>query len=191
VYGYDYVFNTLGNTRPGLLGLGSLASSTLHLLAVSLVSRCHHGSYTHIVFHTPTACALEKLKTLPTGTAPSLLPTRCFVGSDSPSQNIIAHCSLVAIGLVQVCIYCEDGTSAISNMECIQFSSGIQHITSRTLSPFVWAAAAWALNNGTDINDGHGFPALPDAIAAGPDTRFIRRMQRGICSLVGRQGQAV
>eukprot|EP00966_Prymnesium_polylepis_P326991 7382862-Prymnesium_polylepis.1 len=27
------------------------------------------------------------------------------------------------------------------------------------------AAAAWALNNGTDNNDGHGFPALPLAIA--------------------------
>jgi beta-glucosidase len=32
------------------------------------------------------------------------------------------------------------------------------------------AAAAYALNNGTDVNDGHGFPALPSAIAQGLTT---------------------
>ena len=47
------------------------------------------------------------------------------------------------------------------------------------------AAAAWALNNGTDINDGHGFPALPDAIAQGltHETTVDQALRRALTQL--------
>lgn len=47
------------------------------------------------------------------------------------------------------------------------------------------AAAAWALNNGTDINDGHAFPALPEAVRQGlaDEVTVDRALRRALTQL--------